>query len=142
VHQERVQTLNAALTALHAERLGTLDNVERQRVATLAALHAERLGTLDGVEQQRIATLAALHAERLAATADLRGERESVVDALEKEIQTLHTDGRDLINLLFLRGLELVLLTLFFCVLMAWILLRRFSRRPPERAERSLHRAA
>ena len=145
VHQERVQTLNAALTAVHSERLETLENVERQRVATLAALHAERLGVTS-----------ALDAERLAATADLRGERQSVLDALhdqevatvsdmrttsEKEIQTLHTNGRDLINLLFLRALELMLLALVLCSL-AWILLRRFSTRPRDRAERIFHRAA
>lgn len=145
VHQERVQTLNAALTALHTERLGTLEEVERQRIATLAALHAERLGVTS-----------ALDAERLNATADLRGERQSVLDALhdqevstvsdmratsEKEIQALDTKGRGLINLLFLRALEFMLLTLVLCSLV-WILLRRFSGRPPERAEWSLHRAA
>lgn len=135
VHQERVQTLNTALTAVHAERLGTLDTVERQRIATLAALHAERL----------------------AATADLRGERQKVVDALsgqevaivsdmratsEKEIQTLDAKGRDLINLLFLRALELMLLTFALFSVVAWILLRRFSSRPRDRTERLFRRAA
>lgn len=146
VHQERVQTLNAALTAVHAERLGTLDTVERQRIATLAALHAERLGVIS-----------ALDAERLAATADLRGERQTVLDGLrgqevaivsdiratsEKEIHTLDTEGRDLINLLFLRALELMLLTLALFSFVAWILLRRFSSRPRDRDERLFHRAA
>jgi hypothetical protein len=135
VHQERVQTLNTALTAVHAERLGTLDTVERQRIATLAALHAERL----------------------AATADLRGERQSVLDALrdqevatvselratsEKEIQNVDTKGRDLIDHLFLRAVELMLITLVLFSLVAWIMLRRFSTRSRDRAERLFHRAA
>ena len=131
---------------VHQERLQVLDAVQRQRIATIAALHAERLGVTSD-----------LHAERLAATTDLRGERQTVLDALrdqevaivsnmratsEKVIQTLDTKGRDLIDHLFLRCLELMLLMLCLCFLMAWILLRRFSTRPPERAERSLHRAA
>jgi hypothetical protein len=146
VHQERVQTLNAALTALHAERLGTLDNVERQRIATLAALHAERLGVT-----------ADLHAERLAAIADLRGERQKVVDALssqevaivsdmratsDKEIQIADIKGRDLIDHLFRRAVELMLLTLVLFSLVAWLMLRRFSTRSRDRAERLFHRAA
>ena len=145
VHQEREQTLHAAITAVHAERLGTLNAVDQQRLATLAALHAELLGVRS-----------ALDAERLAATADLRGERQSVLDALrdqevatvsdmratsEKEIQTLHANGRDLINLFFLRALELMLLMLVLCFL-AWILLRRFSTRPRDRVERIFPRAA
>ena len=135
VHQERVQTLNAALTALHAERLGTLDNVERQRIATLAALHAERL----------------------AATADLRGERQKVVDALssqevaivsdmratsDKEIQIADIKGRDLIDHLFRRAVELMLLTLVLFSLVAWIMLRRFSTRSRDRSVRLFRRAA
>ena len=134
VHQERVQTLNAALTALHAERLGTLDTVERQRIATLAALHAERLAATADLRGERQSVLDALHDQEVATVSDMRATS-------EKEIQTLDTKGRGLINLFFLRALELMLLTLVLCSL-AWILLRRSSNRPPERAERSLHRAA
>ena len=131
---------------VHQERQQTLDNLQLQRIATLAALHAERLGVTGD-----------LHAERLAATADLRGERQKVLDALssqevaivsdmratsDNEIQTLDTKGRDLIDHLFLRALELMLLTLALFSFVAWILLRRFSSRPRDRAERLFHRAA
>ena len=115
-------------------------------MATLAALHAERLGAM-----------ADLHNERLGVTADLRGERQAVLNALrdhevavmndiratsEKDIQSLGTKGHDLIDHLFLRSIELMLLTLVLCSLVAWILLRRFSARPPARAERQFDRAA
>ena len=131
---------------VHQERQQTLDDLHRERIATLAALHAERLGVTGD-----------LHAERLAATADLRGERQMVLDALrgqevamvrdlrdksEKEIQIVDTKGRDLIDHLFLRALELMLLTLVLFSLVAWILLRRFSTRSRDRAERLFQRAA
>jgi hypothetical protein len=127
---------------VHQERLQTLEAVQQQRIGTLAALHAEVLGVTS-----------ALHKERLGATADLRGERQAVLDTLreqvsnvragsEKEIEIVHARGRDLIDHLFLRCLELMLLTLLLGSLVAWILLRRFYVRPPERAERPLHRAA
>jgi hypothetical protein len=139
------------------ERLQTMDDVQRQRVATLAALHAERLGATADLHSERLGAAANLHAERLGATADLRGERQALLKALrddevavmndiratsEQEIQTLGTKGRDLIDHLFLRAIELMLLTLALCSLVAWILLRRFSRKPPERAERAFDRAA
>lgn len=131
---------------VHQERQQTLYDLQRERIATLAAVHAERLGVIGD-----------LHAERLAATADLRGERQKVLDALsgqevavvgemrttsEKEIQTLSTKGRDLIDHLFLRALEFMLLTLVLFSLVAWILLRRFSTRQADRTERLFRRAA
>ena len=127
------------------ERLQTLDNLQQQRVATIAALHAERLGAS-----------ADLHAERLGATADLRRERETVLSALrddeaaimndikvtsEHDIKILGTEGHELINQIFLRAVELMLLTLALSSLV-WILLRRFSARRPDRVERRLQRAA
>ena len=128
------------------ERLQTLDNLQQQRMATIAALHAERLGAT-----------ADLHAERLGATADLRKERQTLLSALrddeaavmndikatsEVDIKTLAAKGHDLIDQLFLRAVELMLLTLVLSCLVAWILLRRFSARPPDRAERRFQRAA
>lgn len=142
IHSERLSVQQF----VEQERQQTLDALQRQRIATFAALHAERLGVI-----------ADLDAERLAATADLRGERQTVLDVLrgqevaiisdmratsEKEIQTLDTKGRDLIDHLFLRALELMLLTLVLLSLVAWILLRRFSIGRPERTERLFHRAA
>ena len=128
------------------ERLQTLDNLQQQRIATIAALHAERLGAT-----------ADLHAERLGATADLSRERQTLLSALrddeaavindikatsDQDIKTLATKGHDLIDQLFLRAVELMLLTLVLSSLVAWILLRRFSARPPDRAERRFQRAA
>jgi hypothetical protein len=131
---------------VHQERMQTLDDLQRQRIATIAALHAERLGVA-----------ADLDSERLAATADLRGERQTVLNALrdheeaiinemkassEKEIQNLHAQGVDLIDRLFIRALELMVLTLVLCSLVAWLLLRRFPTKPSDRDERLFHRAA
>jgi hypothetical protein len=127
------------------ERLQTLDNLQQQRVATITALHAERLGAS-----------ADLHAERLGATADLRRERETVLSALrddetaimndikvtsEQDIKILGTEGHELINQIFWRAVELMLLTLALSSLV-WILLRRFSARRPDRAERRFQRVA
>jgi hypothetical protein len=128
------------------ERPQTLDNLQQQRVATIAALHAERLGAT-----------ADLHAERLGATADLRRERETVLSALrdeeaaimngikvtsQQDIKTLGTEGHQLIDQVFLRAVELMLLTLALSSLVAWILLRRFFASRPDRAERRFQRAA
>ena len=55
----------------------------------------------------------------------------------DQDIKTLGTKGHDLIDPLFLRAVELMLLTLVLSSLVAWILLRRFSNRPPDRAEDS-----
>lgn len=61
--------------------------------------------------------------------------------ASEKEIQTLDTKGRELIDHLFVPALELMLLTLGLFSLVAWPLLQRFSTLPTNRAERLFHRA-
>ncbi len=138
------------------ERLQTLDNLQQQRVATIAALHAERLGASADLHAERLGATADLHAERLGATADLRRERETVLSALrddeaaimndikvtsEHDIKILGTEGHELINQIFLRAVELMLLTLALSSLV-WILLRRFSARRPDRVERRLQRAA
>ena len=60
----------------------------------------------------------------------------------EKTIQDLDTRERGLINYFFLRALELMLLTLVLCSLLAWVVLRRFVLAPPVRSSRSLGRAA
>jgi hypothetical protein len=132
-------------------------DVESQRLAAQAFLRDERLQTLDAVRQERIATIAAMHNERLAATTDFRGERQAVLGALhneetavandinatsEKALKELDSRGRSLIDHFFLRALELVLLTLLLCSLVAWILLRRFIPKRPNRGERLYDRAA
>ena len=132
-------------------------DVEGQRLSAQAFLREERLQTIDALQQERIATLAALRGERVAATADIRGERQVVLDALrnhevavmndlramsDKSIQDLDARGRGLIDHFFIRALELVLLTLVLCSVVAWILLRRFTPKPRERGERVFDRAA
>ena len=131
--------------------------VQSERLAAQAFLQEERVESLNDLDRQRIATIADLRKERLAATADLQNERQIVLDALhseqtaamtafnaasEKAIKDLDSSGRRLIDHFFLRALELVLLTLVLCALMAWILLRRFSSRRPYRSQRSYDRAA
>jgi hypothetical protein len=142
INSERLSTQDF----LRKERLETLDNLQQQRIATIAALHAERIGAT-----------ADLHAERIGATADLRRERQTLLSALrddeaaamndikatsDQDIKTLGSKGHDLIDQLFLRAVELMLLTLVLSSLVAWILLRRFSARSPDRAERRFQRAA
>jgi hypothetical protein len=134
------------------------EDVDGQRLAAQNFFRNERLETLDDLRQERIATVAAMRGERLAATADLRGERQIVLDVLhnerlatendfsaasEKAIQDIDTRGRSLIDHFFVRALELVVLTLILCSLVAWVLLRQISaKRPPDRNERLYDRAA
>jgi hypothetical protein len=134
------------------------EDVDGQRLAAQNFFRNERLETLDDLRQERIATVAAMRGERLAATADLRGERQIVLDVLhnerlaaendlnaasQKAIQDIDTRGRSLIDHFFVRALELVVLTLILCSLVAWVLLRQISaKRPPDRNERLYDRAA
>jgi hypothetical protein len=135
----------------------TLANIDTQRVDTQGFLRQERLQTLDAIKQERIATLAALRSERLAATADFRGERQIVLDALhneqaaimndldstsEKWLASFDTRARGLIDHFFLRGLELVLIVVALCSLVAWLLMRRFAGGRRDRGERLYDRAA
>src|SRR5262249_32978076 len=137
-------------------REAMMADVEGQRLGIQAFMRQERLETMDTLKRERIATVAALDSERRAATADFQRERQIVLDALrgervaamndlnvagDKALKDLNTQARGLIDLLFLRAVELVLLTLILCALAAWILLRRFARRP-DRGERLFDRAA
>jgi hypothetical protein len=131
-------------------------DVESQRLGIQAFIRQERLETMDTLKRERIATVAAMDSERLAATADFQRERQIVLDALrgervaamndlnaagDKALKDLNTQARSLIDLMFVRAVELVLLTLVLCSLGAWILLRWFARRR-DRGERILDRAA
>lgn len=124
-------------------------DVEGQRLAIQAFFRNERLQTLDALQQERLATVAAITSERLAATADLRRERQIVLDSVrndindmsEKAIKDLDTRFRGLIDHFFVRALELLLLTLVLCSLVAWILLRRFAARRSDRDEKLYNRA-
>jgi hypothetical protein len=138
-------------------RAAVREDVEQQRLAAQAFLRQERLETLDALQRERIATVAEMRGERLAGTADLRGERQIVLDTLQnqevaimkaidasgaKAIQDLDNKGRGLIDHFFVRALELMLLILLLFSLVLWVLLRRFTLRPPDRGERLYDRAA
>src|SRR5260370_2625 len=76
-----------------------------------------------------------LHNEEVAVMNDFNAAR-------EKAIKGLDARGRGLIDHFFLRALELMLLALVLGSFAAWILLRWFPGRRPERGERFLDRAA
>jgi len=129
-----------------------LAGVENQRLAAQSFFTQERVQVVEALARQRMAAIADLRGERLAATADLRGERQIVLDAVHEEeiaaMKDLNTVGQQTINDLdkrsrrladhfFWRAIELVLITLFLSLLIAWTLLRRFASRDllPNRGE-------
>jgi hypothetical protein len=151
------QTREAIRADVESQRLATQAFLNEQRLSTQTFLNGQRLQTLDTLQHERIATIAAMRDERLAATADLRGERQVVLDTLhsqevealtdvkamsDKAIQDLDTRGRRLIDHFFMRALELMLFMLGLGALVAWLLLRRFTAKPPVRFEKSWDRAA
>jgi hypothetical protein len=138
-------------------RAAVRTDVEGQRLAVQDFVRGERLETINALQQERIATLGALRSERLAATADLRSERQTVLNALhdeqvavmsdikadfDKAIQDIDASGRRLVDHLFVRAFELMLLMIVLGSLVAWILLRRFAGGRPKRDERLYDRAA
>lgn len=144
-------------TVLGQAREAVRADVDGQRVAAQAFLREERIESLANLNQQRIATIADLRAERLAATADLRNEREIVLNAFhdaagmaasdlsatsEKTLRNLDNTGRSLIDHFFVRALELLVLALVLCTLVAWVLLRRVASLRQDRGERLHNRAA
>ena len=138
-------------------RLTLLSDVDGQRSAAQSFLREERVQALDSLSQERINAVADLRAERVAATADLRTERQIVLDALHKEevaamsdvkvisqqaLQDFDTRSRGLIDHVFFRAIELILLTLVLCLLTAWILLRWFAPKRQSSSEDRFDRAA
>jgi hypothetical protein len=139
-------------------RSALLADVEGQRLAAQSFLQGERLQAFDSLTQEREDALAGLRNERLAATADLRGERQIVLDSLHNQEVAMMNDmhalseqtakdfdarSRGLIDHLFWRAVELMLMTLVLCFLAAWILLRRAaSKRSSDGHMTSLDRAA
>ncbi len=118
-------------------------NMASQRLSAQAFLEGERLKTLYALQQERIATMAAMDGERLAATADFRKERQAALETLRgqeiavmnefevftaKTVQDVDEKGHGLIDYLFLRVLELMLLMLVLCAVVAWVVLRQFRR--------------
>lgn len=144
------EVMNQARVAVRAD-------VEGQRLAMQDFVRQERLETIDDLQGERIAIMGALRSERLAATADLRNERQIVLSTVhdeqeavmsnikaesDKAIQDMEASGRRLVDHFFLRAFELMLLMIILGSLVAWILLRRFADRRPERDERLHDRAA
>jgi hypothetical protein len=129
-------------------RMAFKADVDSERLSAQAFLREEILKTLYALQQERIATMDAMHGERLATTAEIREERRAAMEALRNQeiammkefeeiskraIQDLDTRERGLINFFFLRALELMLLTLVLCCLLAWVLMRRFVPAPRSR---------
>src|SRR5262249_52252575 len=131
--------------------------VESERLAVQDFLREERQQAFNSVAQERAALMSGVDRERLAITADLRGERQIVLEALHSEreaavndvraagdeaLQDFDSRARRLINHFFFRALELMLLTLILCALVAWLLLRRYVRKRPDRGQVLYDRAA
>jgi hypothetical protein len=121
-----------------------LADIDNQRLAAQSFLTQERVEVIEALSQQRIAAMSDLRGERLAATADLRSERQTVLDAVQAEEmaavhdlqmlsqQTLNDfdrRSRRVVDHVFWRAIELVLMTLLLCFLIGWALLRRFTSR-------------
>lgn len=114
--------------------------VDAQRQAAQAFFREERLETQAFLAQQREAAQAGVQEERLAATADLRGGRQAVLAAVAQNLATAlvaaraisqetvrdaATRARGLIDYVFWRALELVVVILLLGWLGTWWLLRR-----------------
>ena len=124
-------------------------NIASQRLSAQAFIDEERIKTLYALQQERIATMAGMDGERLAATADFREERQAALETLRgqeiavmnqfevlsaKSIQDLDAKGRGLIDYIFLRTLELMLLMMVLCAVVIWVVLRQFLRHSGARA--------
>lgn len=124
------QTRKAFKADVDGERLSAQAFLREELLRTLYALHQERIATMDAVDGERLATTADIREERRATMEELRGQEIAVMKESEeigkRAIQDLDTRERGLIDYFFLRVLELMLLTLVLCSLLAWALLRRF----------------
>jgi len=121
-----------------------LADVDRQRLAAQSFLTRERVEAIEALAQQRIAAMSDLRGERLAATTDLRAERQTVLNAVhDEEMAAMHDlqilsqqtlndfdeRSRQVVDHIFWRAVELVLITLLLCFLIGWTLLRLFTTR-------------
>lgn len=123
-------------------RAAVLADIEGQRLAAQSFLQGERVQAFDSLTREREDALVGLRGERLAATADLRGERQIVLDSLHNEevammhdmhalseqtAKDLDARSRGVIDHLFWRAVELMVITLVLGTLAAWMLLRRLA---------------
>ena len=127
------QTRKAFKADVDDERLSAQAFVREERLSTLYALQQERIATIDAMHVERLATTAQISEQRQATLEALRGQETAMLDEFEqisnRDIQNIDARGRGLINFFFLRVLELMLLALALCALLAWFLLRRFAPR-------------
>ena len=125
-------------------RKTALADIENQRLAAQSFFVQERVQVIEALARQRIAAMADLDGQRLAATADLRSERQTVLDAVHEEemaaMNDLHTlsqqtlndldrRSRQLVDHLFWRAIEFLLIALLLSSLVAWTLFWRFTSR-------------
>ena len=131
------QTRKEFKADVDGERLSAQAFLQEELLRTLYALHQERIATMDAVDGERLATTAEVREERRATMEELRGQEIAVMKESEeigkRAIQDLDTRERGLINYFFLRVLELMLLMLVMCSLLAWALMRRFAPAPRSR---------
>ncbi len=147
--REATSSIDRMPDLVNQTRDGLTANVASQRLSAQAFLEEERIKTLYALQQERIATMAGMDGERLAATADFRVERQAALETLRgqeiavmsqfealraKTIQDLDAKGRGLIDYIFLRTLELMLLMMVLCAVVIWVLLRQFLRHSAARA--------
>jgi hypothetical protein len=142
-----IDTLTGFVTGTPAlianERALLLEALERERATILSSVDAQRVATLSSVDGQRVATLAALTAEReaiLAAIAELRRasftdlgtETARSLDRIDRlsatRVQDLSRMSNDVVDHLFWRALELLLVGVAAFAILALALRHR---RPP-----------
>jgi hypothetical protein len=137
-------------------RVAVMSDVERQRLATQAFVQEERVQVFNALSRERVALTSDLNRQRTVATADLQAEVQTGLKALHDErvgavndaraagenaLQDFDSRARSLINRFFLYAAALMLVMLGLCSLVAWLLLRRFGRRP-DRGQALYDRAA
>ena len=98
------------------ERTHLQDTLDRERAAILLAVDAQRVATLETLTAEREAILAAVEALRKASFADVGIEAQRSLDHIDKlsatRVQDLSRASRDVIDHVFWRALELLLMGL------------------------------
>lgn len=126
-------------------RAAVMSDVDRQRLAAQDFLQAERQQVFDTLARERAALTADINRQRTAATTDLHAEVQTGLKALHDErvgamddaraaaataLQDFDSRARSLMNRFFIYGAVFMLVTVALCSLAAWLLLRRFGKRP------------
>jgi hypothetical protein len=137
-------------------RAAVMSDVDRQRLAAQSFVQEEREQIFNSLARERVALTADINRQRAVATADMQAEVQTGLKALHDErigamndarvaatntLQDFDSRAHNLMNRFFLYGAIFMLLTLSVAALVAWLLLRRFGRRP-DRGQTLYDRAA